>query len=58
MTRFMHPQPGKTVCAKKGVDAFYADKKQVDFSDKAPGIYLVNVSDGNRIISTNKIIKN
>jgi hypothetical protein len=49
---------GKTVYAEKGVDAFYADKKQVDFSDKAPGIYLVNVSDGNRIISTNKIIKN
>ncbi|SHI43041.1 Por secretion system C-terminal sorting domain-containing protein [Tangfeifania diversioriginum] len=49
---------GKTVYAEKSVEAFYADKKQVDFSDKAPGIYLVNISDGNRIISTNKIIKN
>ncbi|MGM0620339.1 MAG: T9SS type A sorting domain-containing protein [Bacteroidota bacterium] len=49
---------GKTVYTENGIDAFYANKKQVDFSDKAPGIYLVNISDGNNIISTNKIIKN
>lgn len=49
---------GKTVYAERGVDSFYAEKKQVDLSDKTPGMYVVNISDGKSILSTNKIIKN
>ena len=49
---------GKIVYQEAGIDAFYASRKQVDLSDKSPGIYLVNVKNGNSIISKNKIIKN
>ncbi len=48
---------GKTVYAENGTDAFYAEKKQVDLSDKSPGIYVVNIRDGKSLLSTNKIIK-
>lgn len=48
---------GKIVYHETGIDAFYASKKQVDLSDKSPGMYLVNVRNENSIISKNKIIK-
>jgi hypothetical protein len=48
---------GKIVYHESGIDAFYASKKQVDLSDKSPGMYLVNVRNENSIISKNKIIK-
>lgn len=49
---------GKIVYSERGIEPFYADKKQIDFSGKAPGVYMVNISDGNRTLSINKIIKN
>ncbi|MFW5773827.1 MAG: T9SS type A sorting domain-containing protein [Tangfeifania sp.] len=48
---------GKTVYKEKGIDAFYEDKKQVDLSNKTAGMYVVNISVGKSILSTNKIIK-
>ena len=49
---------GKTVRRESGIDPFYSSKTRIDLSAMSPGIYMVNVSDGMRVLSTSKIIKN
>jgi hypothetical protein len=49
---------GKTVRRETGLDSFFSSKTQVDLSGISPGIYVVNISDGSRIVSSSKIVKN
>ncbi|HDR52189.1 MAG TPA: T9SS type A sorting domain-containing protein [Mariniphaga anaerophila] len=49
---------GKTIRRETGLDPFFSQKAEIDLSGISPGIYLVSVSDGNRIVSTSKIVKN
>lgn len=49
---------GKTIRRETGIEPFYSSKTQLDLSGISPGIYLVNISNGNRIISSSKIVKN
>ncbi len=48
---------GKTILHKTGIDAYYSPNIKIDFSDKSPGIYLINVTDGDGFNRTNKLIK-
>jgi len=52
---FIAPKEQNLECNRTRRPVF---KKQIDFSGKAPGVYLVNISEGNRTLSINKIIKN
>jgi hypothetical protein len=49
---------GKTVYKKTGLDTLFDPRVRIDLQDGNPGIYLVSISDGNSIISKNKLIKN
>ncbi len=49
---------GKTVMHTTEPDLFFSPEIQIDFSDKKPGLYIVNIKDGEGAVSTNKIIKN
>ena len=49
---------GKTVYKNTGVDAMFDPKVRIDLPEGNPGIYFVSISDGNSIISKNKLIKN
>ena len=49
---------GKTIRRETGIEPFFSSKKQIDLSEISPGIYVVNISNGSRIVSSNKIVKN
>ena len=49
---------GKTVYRTTGINPSYNPKVKVELPWSEPGIYLVNISNGNSVISTNKMIKN
>jgi hypothetical protein len=49
---------GKTIFRESGIKTFYSGRTEFDLTNVNPGIYLVSISDGNRIVSTNKIVKN
>ena len=49
---------GKTVFRNSNVNPRLAEKVKVDLSASNSGVYLVNIRNGNSIISTNKLVKN
>ena len=49
---------GKIIRRETGTEPFSSSKTQIDLSGISPGIYLLNISNGNRIVSTSKIVKN
>lgn len=49
---------GRIIRQKTETETFYSPKTQFDISGIAPGIYMVSISNGKKIVSTNKIIKN
>jgi hypothetical protein len=49
---------GKTIRRETGLDPLFSQKAEIDLSGISPGIYMVSISDGMRIVSTSKIVKN
>ncbi|SHF59643.1 Por secretion system C-terminal sorting domain-containing protein [Mariniphaga anaerophila] len=49
---------GKIIRRETGIEPFYSSRAQIDLSGVSPGIYMVNITSGNQIVATNKIVKN
>ncbi|MGC9353816.1 MAG: T9SS type A sorting domain-containing protein, partial [Mariniphaga sp.] len=49
---------GKTIRRETEIESFFSSKKQIDLSGISPGIYVVTISDGRRVVSSGKIVKN
>lgn len=49
---------GKTIRRETGFESFFSSKAEIDLTGISAGIYMVSISDGMRIVSTSKIVKN
>ncbi len=49
---------GKTVHHVKEESSYFGSRAQIDLSGISSGIYMVNIIEGNRMLATNKIVKN